>query len=131
MKYLVLFLLLITPTIEADEIKEEIIFQEKSFSQNNIISSIKSEEILLKLINSTENNNNFFYSLFDPLTNNTIYPEYSNEVDFFFESSSIVEADSIAELIPLRKVSMICCPAFMEGPNISITFSGSTVPFLT
>tara|TARA_B100000524_G_scaffold183687_1_gene94789 strand:- start:792 stop:1001 length:210 start_codon:yes stop_codon:yes gene_type:complete len=68
MKYLVLFLLLITPTIEADEIKEEIIFQEKSFSQNNIISSIKSEEILLKLINSTENNNNFFYSLFDPLT---------------------------------------------------------------
>ena len=69
MKYLVLFLLLITPTMGADEFKEEIIFQEKSFSQNNIISSIKSEEILLKLINSTENNNNFFYSLFDPLTN--------------------------------------------------------------
>ena len=89
MKYLVLFLLLITPTIEADEIKEEIIFQEKSFSQNNIISSIKSEEILLKLINSTENNNNFFYSLFDPLTNNTIYPEYSNEVDFFFEKINL------------------------------------------
>ena len=73
----------------ADEIKEEIIFQEKSFSQNNIISSIKSEEILLKLINSTENNNNFFYSLFDPLTNNTIYPEYSNEVDFFFEKINL------------------------------------------
>ena len=89
MKYLVLFLLLITPTIDADEIKEEIIFQEKSFSQNNIISSIKSEEILLKLINSTENNNNFFYSLFDPLTNNTIYPEYSNEVDFFFEKINL------------------------------------------
>ena len=64
MKYLVLFLLLITPTMGADEFNEEIIFQEKSFSQNNIISSIKSEEILLKLINSTENNNNFFYSLF-------------------------------------------------------------------
>ena len=89
MKYLVLFLLLITPTIDADEIKEEIIFQEKSFSQNNIISSIKSEETLLKLINSTENNNNFFYSLFDPLTNNTIYPEYSNEVDFFFEKINL------------------------------------------
>ena len=89
MKYLVLFLLLITPTVEADEFKEEIIFQEKSFSQNNIISSIKSEKILLKLINSTENNNNFFYSLFDPLTNNTIYPEYSNEVDFFFEKINL------------------------------------------
>ena len=89
MKYLVLFLILITPTMEADEFTEEIIFQEKSFSQNNIISSIKSEEILLKLINSTENNNNFFYSLFDPLTNNTIYPEYSNEVDFFFEKINL------------------------------------------
>ena len=43
MKYLVLFLLLITPTMGADEFNEEIIFQEKSFSQNNIISSIKSE----------------------------------------------------------------------------------------
>ena len=89
MKYLVLFLLLITPTMGADEFNEEIIFQEKSFSQNNIISSIKSEETLLKLINSTENNNNFFYSLFDPLTNNTIYPEYSNEVDFFFEKINL------------------------------------------
>ena len=64
MKYLTFFLLVIVLPLKADEINEEIIFQEKSFSQNNIISSIKSEEILLKLINSTENNNNFFYSLF-------------------------------------------------------------------
>ena len=75
--------------LKANEVNEEIIFQEKSFSQNNIISSIKSEEILLKLINSTENNNNFFYSLFDPLTNNIIYPEYSNENDFFFEKINL------------------------------------------
>ena len=85
MKYSIFFLLIIALTLKANEYSEEIIFQEKSFSQNNIISSIKSEETLLKLINSTENNNNFFYSLFDPLTNSTIYPEYSNEKDFFFE----------------------------------------------
>ncbi len=85
MKYLIFFLLLIVLPLKADKFNEEIIFQEKSFSQNNIISSIKSEDTLLKLINSTENNNNFFYSLFDPLTNNNIYPEYSNENEFFFE----------------------------------------------
>ncbi len=85
MKYLIFFLLIIVLPLKADEVNEEIIFQEKSFSQNNIISSIKSKETLLNLINSTENNNNFFYSLFDPLTNSTIYPEYSNEKDFFFE----------------------------------------------
>ncbi len=85
MKYLIFFLLLIALPLKADKFNEEIIFQEKSFSQNNIISSIKSEDTLLKLINSTENNNNFFYSLFDPLTNNNIYPEYSNENEFFFE----------------------------------------------
>ncbi len=86
MKYLIFFLLVtVGLSLNASEYSEEIIFQEKSFSQNNIISSIKSEESLLKLINSTENNNNFFYSLFDPLTNSNIYPEYSNEEDFFFE----------------------------------------------
>ena len=89
MKYLIFFLLIIFLPLKADEVNEEIIFQEKSFSQNNIISSIKSEETLLKLINSTENNNNFFYSLFDPLTNNIIYPEYSNENDFFFEKINL------------------------------------------
>ncbi len=89
MKYLIFFLLIIFLPLKADEVNEEIIFQEKSFSQNNIISSIKSEESLLKLINSIENNNNFFYSLFDPLTNNIIYPEYSNENDFFFEKINL------------------------------------------
>ncbi len=89
MKFLVLFLLLISPHLGASEFNEEIIFQEKSFSQNNILSSIESEETLLKLIDSTENNNNFFYSLFDPLTNNSIYPEYSNEKDFFFEKINL------------------------------------------
>ena len=89
MKYFILFLLLTSLPIKSDEYSEEIIFQEKSFSQNNIISSIKSDEDLLKLINSTENNNNFFYSLFDPLTNNTIYPEYTNEKDFFFEKINL------------------------------------------
>ena len=59
MKYLIFFLLLIYLPIKANEYSEEIIFQEKSFSQNNIISSIKSEEILLKLIDSIENNNNY------------------------------------------------------------------------
>ena len=85
MKYLIFFLLIIGLHLNANEFNEEIIFQEKSVSQNNIISSIQTEETLLKLINATENNNNFFYSLFDPLTNSTIYPEYSNENDFFFE----------------------------------------------
>ncbi len=89
MKYLIFFLLIIVFPLKSDEVNEEIIFQEKSFSQNNIISSIKSKESLLKLINSTENNNNFFYSLFDPLTNNVIYPEYSNENDFFFEKINL------------------------------------------
>ncbi len=88
MKYLIFFLLVtVGLSLNANEYSEEIIFQDKSFSQNNIISSIKSEESLLKLINSTENNNNFFYSLFDPLTNSNIYPEYSNEKDFFFEKT--------------------------------------------
>ncbi len=89
MRFLFLLLLLTIPPLAADEFKEEILFQENSTSQNNIISSIKSEEILLKLINSTENNNNFFYSLFDPLTNNIIIPEYSNEEDFFFEKINL------------------------------------------
>ena len=48
MKYLTFFLLIIFLPLKADEVNEEIIFQEKSFSQNNIISSIKSKEILLK-----------------------------------------------------------------------------------
>ena len=89
MKYLVFFLSFISLPLIANEFNEEIIFQEKAFSQNNIISTIKSENILLKLINSTENNNNFFYSLFDPLTNNTIYPEYSNEESFFFDKINL------------------------------------------
>jgi len=89
MKYLIFFLLVTVLPLKANDYSEEIIFQEKSFSQNNIISSIKSEENLLKLINSTENNNNFFYSLFDPLTNNTIYPEYTNENDFFFKKINL------------------------------------------
>ena len=89
MKYLIFFLLILVLPLKANVVNEEIIFQEKSFSQNNIISSIKSEESLLKLINSIENNNNFFYSLFDPLTNNIIYPEYSNENDFFFEKINL------------------------------------------
>ena len=89
MKYLIFFMLILVLPLRANVVNEEIIFQEKSFSQNNIISSIKSEEILLKLINSPENNNNFFYSLFDPLTNSTIYPEYSNENDFFFEKINL------------------------------------------
>ena len=89
MKYLILLLYMIVLPLCADELNEEIIFQEKSFSQNNIISTIRSENILLKLIDSTENNNNFFYSLFDPLTNNTIYPEYSNEENFFFQKINL------------------------------------------
>ena len=45
MKYLIFFVNNSFP-LKADEVNEEIIFQEKSFSQNNIISSIKSEETL-------------------------------------------------------------------------------------
>ncbi len=89
MKYLIILFFLTCLPLKANEFSEDIIFQERSFSQNNIISTIKSKEILLKLINSTENNNNFFYSLFDPLTNNIIYPEYSNENDFFFEKINL------------------------------------------
>ena len=67
------------------EFKEDLIFQKNYISQNNIISEISNKEELLKLIDMTELNDNFFYALFDPLTNNNIYPLYSNEFKFFFE----------------------------------------------
>ena len=69
----------------ASEFKEDLIFQKNYISQNNIISEISNKEELLKLIDMTELNDNFFYALFDPLTNNNIYPLYSNEFKFFFE----------------------------------------------
>ena len=47
MKYLIFFLLIIVLPLKADEVTEEIIFQEKSFSQNNIISSINKEKFML------------------------------------------------------------------------------------
>tara|TARA_Y100000768_G_scaffold387833_1_gene380517 strand:- start:875 stop:2278 length:1404 start_codon:yes stop_codon:yes gene_type:complete len=69
--------------------KEEVLFQKNSVSQNNIISEISSKEELLNLIEMTEFKDNFFYALFDPLTNNNIYPLYSNNIDFFFEKISL------------------------------------------
>lgn len=66
-------------------LEEEVIFQDNSISQNNLISEITSEEELDQLINDIEYNDNFFYALFDPLTNSNIFPKYSNQLDFFFE----------------------------------------------
>jgi len=66
-------------------LEEEVIFQDNSISQNNLISEITSEEELDQLINDIEFNDNFFYALFDPLTNSNIFPKYSNQLDFFFE----------------------------------------------
>ena len=68
---------------------EDIIFQKNYISQNNIISEITSKEEFLKLIKMTEYNDNFFYALFDPITNNKIFPTYSNEVEFFFEKINL------------------------------------------
>ena len=59
-------------------LEEEVIFQDNSISQNNLISEITSEEELVQLINDIEYNDNFFYALFDPLTNSNIFPKYSN-----------------------------------------------------
>ena len=67
------------------EIDENIIFQKNTISQNNIISEISSKKEFLKLIEKTEFNDNFFYALFDPITNNNIFPLYSSGVEFFFE----------------------------------------------
>jgi hypothetical protein len=33
----------------------------------------------------TEFNDNFFYALFDPITNNNVFPQYSSDIEFFFE----------------------------------------------
>ena len=67
------------------EIDENIIFQKNTISQNNIISEISSKKEFLKLIEKIEFNDNFFYALFDPITNNNIFPLYSSGVEFFFE----------------------------------------------
>ncbi len=71
------------------EFNENIIFQKNSISQNNIISEISSKKEFLKLIEKTEYNDNFFYALFDPITNNNIYPLYSRDIDFFFEKINL------------------------------------------
>ena len=88
MKFLIIFLIVFCHSIlksSDSNFNEEIIFQKNSISQNNIISEISNKEELLNLIEKTEFNDNFFYALFDPLTNNNIYPLYSNEIEFFFE----------------------------------------------
>ena len=68
---------------------ENIIFQKNSISQNNIISEISSQREFLKLIENAEFNDNFFYALFDPITNNNIFPQYSSDIDFFFEKINL------------------------------------------
>ncbi len=67
------------------ETEEKVIFQDNSFSQNNLISEISSSDNLLKLIRLSEYNDNFFYALFDPLTNSNIFPSYSSKEKFFIE----------------------------------------------
>ena len=67
------------------EIDENIIFQKNTISQNNIISEISSKKEFLKLIEKAEFNDNFFYALFDPITNNNVFPKYSSDIEFFFE----------------------------------------------
>ncbi|MFL2534560.1 MAG: hypothetical protein ACJ0RM_06375 [Alphaproteobacteria bacterium] len=71
------------------EIDENIIFQKNTISQNNIISEISSKKEFLKLIEKTEFNDNFFYALFDPITNNNIFPKYSSDIEFFFEKINL------------------------------------------
>ncbi len=71
------------------EIDENILFQKNSMSQNNIISEISSKKEFLQLIEKTEFNDNFFYALFDPITNNAIFPKYSNDIDFFYEKINL------------------------------------------
>ena len=71
------------------EIDENIIFQKSTISQNNIISEISSKKEFLKLIEKTEFNDNFFYALFDPITNNNVFPQYSSDIEFFFEKINL------------------------------------------
>ena len=71
------------------KVDENIIFQKNSISQNNIISEISSKKEFLKLIEKTEFNDNFFYALFDPITNNNIFPLYSSDIEFFFEKINL------------------------------------------
>jgi len=71
------------------KIDENIIFQKNSISQNNIISEISSKKEFLKLIEKTEFKDNFFYALFDPITNNNIFPSYSSDIEFFFEKINL------------------------------------------
>ena len=70
-------------------IDENIIFQKNTISQNNIISEISSQKEFLKLIKMTELNDNFFYALFDPITNNNVFPQYSSDIEFFFEKINL------------------------------------------
>ena len=76
------------------ELNEDIIFQDNSFSQNNLISEITNEDDLVYLITSTEFNDNFFYALFDPLTNSNIYPSYSSKNLFFIDKVNIFSSKS-------------------------------------
>jgi hypothetical protein len=71
------------------KIEENIIFQKNTISQNNIISEISSQKEFLKLIEMTEFNDNFFYALFDPITNNNVFPQYSSDIEFFFEKINL------------------------------------------
>ena len=71
------------------EIDDNIIFQKNTVSQNNIISEISSKKEFLKLIEMTEYNDNFFYALFDPITNNNVFPQYSSDIEFFFEKINL------------------------------------------
>ena len=72
--------------------EEEIIFQDNSTSQNNLISEIQTQDELTQLINNIEYNDNFFYALFDPLTNSNIFPKYSNQLEFFFEKLNLFDS---------------------------------------
>ena len=87
--YLILFSFSVSSEVL---LEEELIFQDNSISQNNLISEIISQDELNKLINDIEYNDNFFYALFDPLTNSNIFPKYSNQLDFLFEKLKLFDS---------------------------------------
>ena len=87
--FFLIFLCVLTPDIMKANFEEDIAFQLQSISQNNLITEIQTQQDLINLIEQIEYKDNFFYSLFDPLTNSDIFPEYSNNKEFFFEKLKI------------------------------------------
>lgn len=102
-----------TNFVKAENV-ENILFQQNKVTHNNIISTISEPKDFIYLIQALEANDNFYYSLFDPLTNNQIHPLYSSEAEFFFEKVNFFSDKSYSYQINSKLFNNVLFENFID-----------------